>query len=144
MINEFKNDFRFLSNFYLFEKEMKYGCVSFKSVEAFFVGMKSKDWAYRKRVAEEFNMGEVKRLGRSVKLRKDWFEIKRDVMLFGLRYKFGNENKGLKEKLLATGNEMLVEGNWWNDKYWGICLKSGEGRNELGKLLMKVREEIRG
>ena len=59
-------------------------------------------------------------------------------MLTGLRYKFSNPD--LKEKLLATGNEELVEGNWWGDQYWGIC--DGIGKNKLGKLLMKVRKEL--
>ena len=33
------------------------------------------------------------------------------------------------------------EGNDWNDTFWGQC--DGVGLNHLGKLLMRVREEIR-
>jgi hypothetical protein len=47
----------------------------------------------------------------------------------------------LKTKLLATGDAELIEGNWWGDVYWGVC--NGEGRNELGKILMQVRDELR-
>ncbi len=47
----------------------------------------------------------------------------------------------LAQRLLATGDAELVEGNNWGDRFWGIC--RGEGRNELGKILMKVRDELR-
>jgi predicted NAD-dependent protein-ADP-ribosyltransferase YbiA (DUF1768 family) len=42
--------------------------------------------------------------------------------------------------LKATGDEELVEGNWWNDTFWGVC--NGVGENNLGKLLMKIRAEL--
>jgi predicted NAD-dependent protein-ADP-ribosyltransferase YbiA (DUF1768 family) len=34
----------------------------------------------------------------------------------------------------------LIEGNTWGDKFWGQV--KGEGANYLGRLLMKVREEL--
>ncbi len=50
----------------------------------------------------------------------------------------------LREKLLATDDMVLEEGNTWGDKVWGICPPgSGIGRNELGKILMDVREALR-
>lgn len=51
------------------------------------------------------------------------------------------QNEDLKEKLLATGNDILEEGNTWGDKVWGTV--NGVGENKLGKILMKVREELR-
>ncbi len=36
---------------------------------------------------------------------------------------------------------MLIEGNTWRDTFWGIY--EGKGENNLGKLLMKIREELR-
>jgi predicted NAD-dependent protein-ADP-ribosyltransferase YbiA (DUF1768 family) len=45
-----------------------------------------------------------------------------------LKIKF--ENFELCKKLLATGEEELVEGNYWNDTYWGVC--KGIGENHLG------------
>ena len=80
----------------------------------------------------------LKKMGRSVSLRPDWEDIKDDVMLEGLYRKFTNDE--LAEWLLDTGDEELVEGNWWGDRYWGVC--NGIGQNKLGKLLMKVREEL--
>ena len=47
----------------------------------------------------------------------------------------------LKEMLLATGDEELVEGNYWRDTIWGVC--DGVGENHLGKMLMEIREDLR-
>ena len=52
-------------------------------------------------------------------------------------------NPHLKEKLLATGDRELVEGNWHGDKYWGVCLRTGEGNNHLGRMLMELRDYFR-
>lgn len=41
---------------------------------------------------------------------------------------------------MTTGNAELIEGNTWNDTFWGVC--NGEGENNLGKLLMKVRTNL--
>ena len=46
-------------------------------------------------------------------------------------------NPHLKELLLATGTAELIEGNTWNDTYWGVC--NGKGKNMLGKTLMDCR-----
>ena len=51
-------------------------------------------------------------------------------------------NDGLKEKLLATGNVMLIEGNNWNDTYWGYDFDKKQGLNKLGNILMQVRYEL--
>lgn len=47
----------------------------------------------------------------------------------------------LRSQLLSTGTAELVEGNWWNDRYWGVC--NGRGENHLGKILMRIREELK-
>jgi predicted NAD-dependent protein-ADP-ribosyltransferase YbiA (DUF1768 family) len=78
-------------------------------------------------------------MGRAVTLRHDWEAVKFSYMELGLRLKF--QNSDLAEKLIATGDEELVEGNTWGDRVWGVC--DGEGENRLGKLLMKIREEIK-
>jgi hypothetical protein len=43
--------------------------------------------------------------------------------------------------LLDTGNKVLKETNTWGDTYWGIS--NGKGKNMLGRLLMKLRKEIK-
>ena len=47
----------------------------------------------------------------------------------------------LRLQLWSTGDKELIEGNTWNDTYWGVC--NGVGRNQLGKTLMKIREELK-
>jgi ribA/ribD-fused uncharacterized protein len=90
---------------------------------------------------ENLDGSESKKLGRKIELRSDWNEIKDKVMEYLIRIKF--RNKELRRRLLATGEQLLIEGNYWNDRYWGVDLKSGIGENRLGKILMKVRKDIR-
>ena len=59
-----------------------------------------------------------------------------------MRAKF-TQNPKLKEQLLSTGDAILIEGNTWNDRYWGVDASSGVGKNHLGKLLMKIRSELK-
>lgn len=81
----------------------------------------------------------AKQRGRQVVLIPDWEDEKLEIMFDLVRMKF--EDRELRERLLATGDEELIEGNWWGDTFWGVC--KGEGKNALGKILMTVREEAR-
>lgn len=83
--------------------------------------------------------GGAKKRGRSITCRDDWDDIKLDVMYELLVEKFSLSP--LKEKLLATGDAELVEGNTWGDTFWGRC--RGKGKNNLGYLLMIIRQDIR-
>lgn len=51
------------------------------------------------------------------------------------------QHEFLKEALLATGDSELIEGNTWRDYFWGVC--NGKGQNKLGKILMRIRAELR-
>ena len=66
-------------------------------------------------------------------------------MLELLRLKF-TQHPDLGDKLRLTGKVLLEEGNRWHDNFWGNCrcqeCDDVEGRNILGKLLMKVRDEM--
>ena len=90
-------------------------------------------------VAQATTPGSAKRLGGKVQLRPDWEQVKVGLMEDLVRLKF-TTHADLRAKLLATGDAELVEGNNWNDRFWGVC--RGKGRNELGKILMKVRSEL--
>lgn len=48
-------------------------------------------------------------------------------------------NPSLSEKLVATNQSLLIEGNIWQDTFWGFCLYEGYGLNHLGRLLMQRR-----
>lgn len=139
VIDEFRGEYFFLSNFY--ERPMTFGGVAYENSEAAFQAQKCMT-EEEKRGFSELSPAQAKNKGRSVKLRADWEDVKVGIMEDVVRAKFeGNED--LKEKLLATGDAELREGNSWNDLFWGVCLKTGKGKNHLGKILMKIREELR-
>jgi hypothetical protein len=73
-------------------------------------------------------------------LREDWEEIKDDIMYNALKLKF-SQNFFIKNILLSTAEEELIEDSPV-DSYWG-CGSDGLGKNMLGKLLMKLRQELR-
>ena len=69
----------------------------------------------------------------------EYFTVKVKLMFELVLEKF-KQNPELKQKLLETGNQELIEGNTWNDTFWGVC--NGQGQNWLGKILMLVRSEL--
>lgn len=148
MIDEFRGDYRFLSNFYLLEAQLicsyKGSTLSFPTTEHFYAAMKSTHLADRIRISNLPTPADAKREGYTLSLREDWDDIKLEVMLYALRWKFSKSNPTLRDKLVTTGNQELREGNTWNDFFWGVDKFTGFGENHLGKLLMKVRAEIRG
>ena len=137
MIGPFDNEYRWLSNFY--PSKVVFGGKEYKSVEHAFQAAKTLDDKDREWIASAIHPGEAKKRGKCVILREDWEDVKDDVMWVCLQSKFSNI--ALKKKLLNTGDEELVEVNWWKDRYWGVC--DGVGENKLGKLLMRLREELR-
>ena len=142
MIVEFDGQYYFLSNFY--PSPILYEGIVYPTNEHFFQAMKTLDQTERQKIANAETPGIAKRLGRTVQLRPDWEQIKVDVMRTGLMLKF--TDAALAKKLLATGDEELVEGNWWHDNTWGNChcpkCSRAGGRNLLGMLLMEVRKEL--
>lgn len=137
MIDRFDGEYAFLSNYSASPFRINY--VLFPTMEHYFQANKADNQNDYLHIAYAPTPGEAKRLGRKIQLRSDWEEIKDEVMLTGLRKKFANPE--LRNLLLATGDEELIEGNYWGDTYWGVC--NGVGQNKLGKLLMQTREEIK-
>ncbi len=138
-INFFRGKYHFLSNFY--EAPVEYNGLCYRNNEAAFQAQKCLS-DEEKQAFSELEGGQAKRLGRRVSLRSDWEEVKVTIMEEIVRAKF-TQNPDLKEMLLATDNKKLIEGNTWNDTFWGVSLKTGNGKNHLGNILMKVREELR-
>ena len=77
---------------------------------------------------------------RRVTLRRDWESVKVDVMRQALAAKF-EQHDDLRVLLLSTGTEALIE-DTDEDVFWG-CGSDGRGRNELGRLLVELRERLR-
>jgi ribA/ribD-fused uncharacterized protein len=72
--------------------------------------------------------------------RQNWDKIKVMVMRDILRAKVAQHDY-VRKKLLATGNRTLIEDSW-RDSFWGWG-PNKDGENMLGKLWMKVRDELR-
>jgi ribA/ribD-fused uncharacterized protein len=138
VITSFAGEYRFLSNFWP-------ACVvldghSYRTVEHAYQAAKSLDASVRRRVAMCYRAADAKALGKILAVRPDWFigDTRLRIMRDLLKQKFGTEP--LRGRLLDTGSARLVEGNWWGDRYWGVC--DGRGENHLGRLLMEIREEL--
>lgn len=141
MIREFQGEYRWLSNFAMVR--LRLGNKWYMSVEHAYMSMKTLDESWKITCSEETNLkpSHVKRLSKNITLREDWDNIKLKVMTDLVSMKFNNSI--YRDKLLATGNQNIQEGNFWNDKFWGICLKTNEGENHLGRLIMNIRDELR-
>jgi len=138
IIKEFQGEYRWLSNFW--PARVTFDGIQFTSVETAYVAAKTKDREERKRISK-MSPGDAKRYGKTIEP-VGWAGRKFEVMLELLRLKFSLQNPVLRNKLIATKNTLLEEGNRWNDVVWGVSLHNGVGANHLGRLLMQVRSEI--
>jgi ribA/ribD-fused uncharacterized protein len=74
------------------------------------------------------------------RIRPDWDAVKDEVMYRAVRRKL-ELHAELRALLLATGEEELVE-SAPNDTYWGVN-RDGVGLNKLGKIIARIRAELR-
>ena len=139
IIDQFIDDYSFLSNYY--RVPVTFEGIHYLNNEAAFQAQKTLDIEVRKQYSS-LSPQMAKEKGRGERLRPDWEEVKFDVMKQICIAKF-EQHPDLKEKLLATGNKILIEGNTWNDTCWGIDIKTGKGQNHLGQILMEIRDEFR-
>lgn len=138
----FQGKYRFLSNFFPALVWME--GYPYTSVEHAYQASKTDVKKERSDIRNMVSSGEAKLYGRHVKLREDWEAKKELIMEELLRQKFRWPE--MRSLLVNTDPEFLVEGNTWHDNFWGVCLcgrcESSEGLNKLGKLLMKIRQEM--
>lgn len=127
---------RFLSNFY--PAVITYAGITYPTSEHAYQAAKTLDIDMRQQIANLKTPGQAKRAGQQVEKRADWETEKRRIMKDILRLKF--QIPDLYYKLLGTDTLYLEETNTWNDTYWGVC--RGAGANNLGHILMEIREEI--
>ncbi|TFH07047.1 MAG: NADAR family protein [Candidatus Thorarchaeota archaeon] len=130
---------RFLSNFY--PAEMVWDSIVWPTSEHAYQAAKFPDRKDRLWISEMKSPQEAKAAGKG-KGGPDWQKQSLQLMYEIVKLKF-QQNPHLKEMLLATGSVHLEEGNTWHDDFWGVCPPgSSQGRNELGKILMRVRREL--
>jgi ribA/ribD-fused uncharacterized protein len=138
-ILSFTDAFAFLSNFHF--ATVRLDGVAYSTVEHAFQAAKTDDPEERRAIRECSSPAQAKRMGKRVKLRSDWESVKIGIMESLVRQKF-TAHPELRAALLATGERRLVEGNTWGDVFWGAV--RGRGKNHLGRILMRVREELAG
>lgn len=136
-INSFYGENRWLSNFW--PCPVVYEGLTYNSTESAYKAAKVADVSKRVDIQRALSSTAAKHISDNLLPRSDWDNIRVDVMLDVNRQKFLN-NKDLYEKLIATGDAHLEEGNTHNDTFWGTC--NGVGENQLGKILMKIRKEL--
>lgn len=138
MIASFDGEYRFLSNFW--KAPVEYEGIVYPSSEHAYQAAKTLDKGVRSVFAEIASPGAIKKMGQTITLRPDWEDVKINVMRDIVTAKF-EQNADLMEKLMTTKGHDLIEGNTWGDTFWGEC-PLGKGRNELGKILMSIRDDI--
>lgn len=112
MIKEFRDEYRWLSNFT--PVKITYKGVEYPSVEHAYMSAKSDDMGWKSKCADkQITAGQIKRDSKNIMLVDNWDEIKISVMHECLIHKFNQEP--FRRMLLATRLEEIQEGNTWND-----------------------------
>jgi ribA/ribD-fused uncharacterized protein len=141
----FKGEYSWLSNFHKCKIHNKITGRTYKSTEHYYVAHKTDDDKLHQTAMKQ-SFKKLKAFGRGLTLRDDWETEKYEIMAQALYLKF-TQHEDLKEKLLATNDMFILEGNDWHDNYWGACncnkCASIKGKNTLGQLLMELREFLK-
>lgn len=143
------DDARFLSNFYPYGKDHKFpheviirhDGIAYDCVENAYQAAKTDNIELRRKIAtmNPYDVVAMAKAGNII-APDEWNAIKCELMYQLVSQKFRNHSP-LKQMLLDTGDQYLQEGNDWGDTFWGVC--DGIGENHLGKILMRVCDELR-
>lgn len=131
---KFRGEYAFLSNFA--DSPLEYKGFSFPTAEHAYQASKAVFEEDFHNIRTARSPGEAKRLGQKIQVRDDWNQVKVKVMREILELKFAIPE--FEKKLLEIEGP-IVEDNHWNDTFWGVC--EGVGQNNLGKILMRIRDE---
>ena len=136
-VNEAYGEF---SNFALYPIKLK-GKV-WPTTEHYFQAQKFVGTDHEEKIRKVSKPIQAAQLGRTrkIRIRKNWDSMKDNIMFEALKAKF-SQHKDLGLLLIETGDKILIE-HTENDDYWGDG-GNGKGKNRLGKLLMKLRSELK-
>src|SRR5262245_50753991 len=123
-ISDFRGDYDFLSNFY--PAVVTYEGADYQKVEHAFQAAKTFDHAQRRALRSAKTPSEAKRMGKRVTRREDWFDVSLVIMEALVRQKV-THYPALRAALLATGDAELIEGNTWNDRFYGCIWDAKQG-----------------
>lgn len=143
VVREFRGEYAFLSNYYTAPFEWR--SIRFTSGEQAFSYAKTfvcaphRQDIFQRNILAAQTPGDAKKFGRAVPMTdvSVWDSTKIQYMREIIHAKFSADGVSLVGPLLNTGAMMLVEGNTWNDTFWGRC--GGKGYNHLGVILMEER-----
>jgi len=141
LIAGFFGPFRFLSNFYILKNGVGFEGLYYPSVEHAYQAAK---WPQPDRAQfVDISAGKSKKLGKLAPNfdGRKWNKKKYDIMFELVLQKFRN-NPIQREMLFMTSGFTLEERNSWGDMDWGTD-EQGKGENNLGKILMNVRERLK-
>lgn len=131
IIDRFRGEYAFLSNFAV--------CFSNgTSVEHYYQAAKCTSATDYTKIVRAATAKDAKFLSKTIKVREDWLSVRLIVMEELLKQKFITPK--YSRLLLQTNDSLLVEGNDHRDMFWGVY--EGVGENQLGKLLMKIRDNF--
>lgn len=136
-ITKFRGDYNFLSTMY--ECDIRWLDLDFDCLESAIAASMTLDRDIQELIAT-MEVEKVQQLSKVFDVRDDWDDIKIPVVTKLTEIKF-TSNIGLYNRLLATGGMEIIEGNDFYETFWGMC--NGEGRNEYGKILMRLRRDLR-
>jgi len=136
-IERFTGDYRFLSNFFASPVRDEKG--EYATVEHAYQAAKASNDAEWYSIATASTPAKAKRRGSAVVTDMFW-EAKRLPLMRAFLIKKFAPGSHLAYRLLSTGDSELIEGNDWNDRFWGMC--NGVGENHLGRLLMESRDRL--
>ncbi len=116
--------------------------VYWKTVEHYYQAQKFHDKTVKQLIIEAETPKQASTIGRNrrYKLREDWEQVKNEIMHEAVLEKF-LQHPDLAEKLIETGDEEIIE-DTKKENYWG-CGPNGDGLNVYGKILCRVREELK-
>lgn len=139
-ITEFRDKYRWLSNFWKVPIFLDDELIPYQSVENAYQASKTFNKVIRNTIRIS-TAGQAKKIGQDLgqDLRGDWSDTLRiETMRKLLHQKFDGRLPDLVQKLIQTQDAEIIEGNTWGDTFFGVC--EGVGKNHLGKLLMEVRD----
>lgn len=137
VISSFKGDYDFLNN--------RFGCsfiwegIKYNNAETAFHASKLSDEAERKLFSRQSAEKSAMK-GGQITPSAEWEERKFKTMMSIQIAKF-SQNPSLMKRLLATGNCIIINGNNKHETYWGVDLYSWKGKNNLGNILMTIRDK---
>lgn len=141
MISDFRGEYKWLSNFH--ECEINYLGLNWPTTEhAYQAAKRMDDVDFHLEMQRLPKARQAMNYGRSLPITTPhWHEATKFKVMWDVNLQKFTRHDDLREKLIATSDEFLVEGNTWGDTCWGVC--NGVGSNWLGKTLMAVRNHIK-